>query len=121
MLAHLIKVDGSDLHVAVNSPPRIRVNSDLRPAPFPVADADQVTNGRKLINDAKAFTVSQLDAMGYKTIPSQANFMMIDMRREVKPLIAAFKDKKVQVGRLFPPFHELSQQLGIAPIAPIQG
>jgi histidinol-phosphate/aromatic aminotransferase/cobyric acid decarboxylase-like protein len=25
------------------------------------------------------------------------------MRREVKPLIASFKERKVQVGRLFPP------------------
>jgi histidinol-phosphate aminotransferase len=28
---------------------------------------------------------------------------MIDMRREVPPIIAAFRQRKVQVGRLFPP------------------
>ncbi|MFL6542182.1 MAG: pyridoxal phosphate-dependent aminotransferase [Chthoniobacterales bacterium] len=67
-----------------------------------VADADQVTNGRKLINDAKAFTVSQLDTMGYKTIPSQANFIMFDCKRPVVPLIAAMKRRNVVVGRLFP-------------------
>jgi len=42
MLAHLIDVDGSDLHVGANTPARIRVNSDLRPAPFPVAEADEI-------------------------------------------------------------------------------
>ncbi len=35
MLAHLVACGGSDLHVGVGSPPRIRVTSDLRPAPFP--------------------------------------------------------------------------------------
>lgn len=67
-----------------------------------VDDADQVTNGRKLINDAKAFTVGQLDAMGFKTIPSQANFIMFDCKRPVVPLIGALKQRNVIVGRLFP-------------------
>src|SRR5437764_1273092 len=67
-----------------------------------VADAGQVTNARKLINDARAFTVSQLDAIGYKTIPSQANFIMFDCKRPVVPLIAAMKQRNVIVGRLFP-------------------
>jgi twitching motility protein PilT len=42
MLAHLIHADGSDLHLGANSPPRIRVNSDLRPVPFPAADPQQI-------------------------------------------------------------------------------
>jgi histidinol-phosphate aminotransferase len=41
--------------------------------------------------------------MRFTYIPSHANFMMIDMRKEVKPLIAAFRERNVQVGRLFPP------------------
>ena len=36
MLAHLVSCGGSDLHVGAGGPPRIRVTSDLRPAPFPV-------------------------------------------------------------------------------------
>jgi len=40
--------------------------------------------------------------MGYRTLPSQANFIMIDLGREVRPVIAAFKQKDVHVGRLFP-------------------
>jgi twitching motility protein PilT len=42
MLAHLIDQGGSDLHVAANNPPRIRVNSDLRPAPFPVVGVEDL-------------------------------------------------------------------------------
>jgi histidinol-phosphate aminotransferase len=40
--------------------------------------------------------------MGYKTIPSQANFIMIDVQRPVVPLIANLKNRNVEVGRLFP-------------------
>ena len=65
-------------------------------------DPDQVANGRRLNSEAKAFTVSELEKMGFKTIASQANFIMTDLRRPVKPLIEATKQRRVQVGRLFP-------------------
>jgi len=65
-------------------------------------DPDQVANGQRLISEAKAFVTGELDKMGYKQIPSQANFIMIDMKRPVVPLIQALKQRNVQVGRLFP-------------------
>jgi histidinol-phosphate aminotransferase len=65
-------------------------------------DADQVANGRRLNAETKAFLTGQLGAMGYTQIPSQANFVMIDVKRPVVPLIKAFKERNVQVGRLFP-------------------
>lgn len=65
-------------------------------------DPEQVASGRRLINDAKAFTVQQLESLGYKSIPSQANFIMFDVKRPVVPLIAAMKQRSVHVGRLFP-------------------
>ena len=65
-------------------------------------DPDQVTNGQRLNSEAKAFVTGELDKMGYKQIPSQANFIMIDMKRPVVPLIQALKQRNVQVGRLFP-------------------
>jgi histidinol-phosphate aminotransferase len=66
-------------------------------------DPDQVPNGQRLNSEAKAFTIGELDKMGYKTIPSQANFIMFDCKRPVLPLIKAMKDRNVHVGRLFPP------------------
>jgi histidinol-phosphate aminotransferase len=66
-------------------------------------DSDQVPNGQRLNSEAKAFTIGELDKMGYKTIPSQANFIMFDCKRPVIPLIQALKQRNVQVGRLFPP------------------
>jgi histidinol-phosphate aminotransferase len=65
-------------------------------------DIDQVSNGQRLNSEAKAFVTSELDKIGYKTIPSQTNFFMIDVKRPVVPLIQALKQHNVHVGRLFP-------------------
>jgi histidinol-phosphate aminotransferase len=61
-----------------------------------------VRNGRRLNNEAKTFVTSELDRMAYKHIPSQANFIMVDVKRPVVPLIEALKQRNVYVGRLFP-------------------
>jgi histidinol-phosphate aminotransferase len=65
-------------------------------------DPDQVTNGQRSNREEKTFTTSELDKMGYKTIPSQANFIMFDCKRPVVPIIQAMKQRNVHVGRLFP-------------------
>src|SRR5438067_8958122 len=67
-------------------------------------DPDQVPNGQRLISEAKTFTISELDKLGHKTIPSQANFIMFDCKKPVVPIIKALKDKNVAVGRLFPAY-----------------
>ena len=65
-------------------------------------DGDQVTKGRRLNSETKKYLTAELDAMGYGHIPSQANFMMIDLKRPVSSLIDALKQRGVQVGRAFP-------------------
>jgi histidinol-phosphate aminotransferase len=65
-------------------------------------DPDQVTNGRRLNQETRTFVTTHLDAMDFKYIPSQANFVMIDVKRPVLPLIKALKERDVHVGRLFP-------------------
>src|SRR2546430_8781664 len=67
-------------------------------------DVDQVNNGRKMSNEARSFTLTELEKMGYKSIPSQANFIMFDCKKPVVPIIKAMKDKNVAVGRLFPAY-----------------
>ncbi|HVF70762.1 MAG TPA: aminotransferase class I/II-fold pyridoxal phosphate-dependent enzyme [Chthoniobacterales bacterium] len=66
-------------------------------------DNAQVENGRKNNSEVRKLVCGELDKLKFSYIPSEANFIMIDLRREVKPVIAAFREKKVQVGRLFPP------------------
>ncbi len=65
-------------------------------------DLDHVPNGQRLNSEAKAFTTSELDKMGYQQIPSQANFIMFDCKRPVVPLIQSLKQRNLRVGRLFP-------------------
>ena len=65
-------------------------------------DPEQVPNGRRLNAEAKTFVTGELETLGYESIPSQANFIMVNVKRPVVPLIAAMREQKVQVGRLFP-------------------
>ena len=75
----------------------------LAAATASLEDPDQVAKGRRLNAETRAFTTSELEKMGFLTIPSQANFIMIDVKRPVVPLIATLKSRKVHVGRLFRP------------------
>ncbi|TMA40480.1 MAG: aminotransferase class I/II-fold pyridoxal phosphate-dependent enzyme, partial [Deltaproteobacteria bacterium] len=67
-----------------------------------VADAAWAEQGRRRNAATRAQVVAELGRRGFTVIPSQANFVMIDTRREVKPLIAALRQRGVEVGRLFP-------------------
>jgi histidinol-phosphate aminotransferase len=67
-----------------------------------VKDEDHVTRGRKLNAEVKKSVCAELDSLGYRYIPSHANFMMIDLRREVRPVISGLRTRGVEVGRLFP-------------------
>jgi histidinol-phosphate aminotransferase len=65
-------------------------------------DPNHVPQGRKLNTEVKRSVCAELDTLGYRYIPSHANFMMIDLRREVRPVIGALRSRNVEVGRTFP-------------------
>jgi histidinol-phosphate aminotransferase len=65
-------------------------------------DSEHVARGRKLNSEVKQSVCAELDTLGYRYIPSHANFMMIDLRREARPLLDAMRNRGVEVGRLFP-------------------
>jgi histidinol-phosphate aminotransferase len=65
-------------------------------------DPEYVAHGRKLNTEVKKSVCAELDTLGYRYIPSHANFMMIDLRREVRPVLDALRTRGVEVGRLFP-------------------
>ena len=48
-------------------------------------------------------TTSELNGLGYETLPSETNFFMVSIGREVVPVIEEFRKKGVAVGRPFPP------------------
>ncbi len=58
---------------------------------------------KKMVIDLRKKTTSELNAYGYETIPSETNFFMVNIGREIQPVIQEFLEKKVQVGRPFPP------------------
>ena len=67
-----------------------------------LADARHVAEGKQKNLETKKNTITALRQLGYTVVPSETNFIMIDMRRHVKPVIAAMRENGVGVGRLFP-------------------
>jgi histidinol-phosphate aminotransferase len=58
---------------------------------------------KKKTLDLRKKTTSELQAYGYESIPSETNFFMVAIGREVQPVIQEFAQKQVAVGRPFPP------------------
>lgn len=69
-------------------------------------DADFVARVRKMNIEVRDYVTRELDAMGFKPIPTQANFVMIGINRPAQPVIDELKKRNVLVGRLFPSMPE---------------
>src|ERR1051325_344333 len=64
-------------------------------------DPDQVANGRRSNTKTRRFVLDEIKKLGFEHIPSQANFIMIDMKQPVRPLIESMNKLGVQVGHRF--------------------
>jgi len=67
-----------------------------------LADPDLVPRQRKALNDTRRWLVAELAKQGRRTMPSETNFVMIDVGGDVAPVIEAFRARKILVGRKFP-------------------
>jgi histidinol-phosphate aminotransferase len=67
-----------------------------------LADPDIVPTNKRRLNDTRKFVTSELVKSGYRVIPSEANFFMVDTGNDVTPVIEAFHQRKIIVGRKFP-------------------
>jgi histidinol-phosphate aminotransferase len=67
-----------------------------------LADAALVPEARKRNSATRLWLANALHDLGLSMLPSQANFVMIEMHRDVRPVISALRDRGVRVGRLFP-------------------
>jgi histidinol-phosphate aminotransferase len=74
----------------------------LAAAAASLADPELVPRQRKLLNDTRKWLVSELTRQGRRTMPSEANFVMVDVGGDVAPVIQAFRARKILVGRKFP-------------------
>jgi len=78
-----------------------------------LADSEHVITGRRHNDTTKQWLRAQVKSLGYEMLPSEANFVMIDVRRDVKPLISGMREHGVHVGRLFPAMpHHLRVTIG---------
>jgi histidinol-phosphate aminotransferase len=65
-------------------------------------DPDVVPLNKKRLNDTRKWITSELAKDGHRLIPSEANFFMVDVGGDVSPVVEAFRQRKIMVGRKFP-------------------
>ena len=68
-----------------------------------LADAKHIEREQGLNRASRAYTLKMFRDAGYKCADSQANFVMIDLRRDAQPFRDACRKDGVLVGRPFPP------------------
>jgi histidinol-phosphate aminotransferase len=68
-----------------------------------LADRAHLDKQKALNREARAFTVKAFEAAGYHVLPSQANFVMVDVHREVGGVQAVCRQSGVLIARAFPP------------------
>jgi histidinol-phosphate aminotransferase len=67
-----------------------------------LADPEIVPEQKRRLNDTKRWLCGELERDHRRYIPSQANFLMIDVGGDVVPVISAFRERRILVGRKFP-------------------
>lgn len=65
-------------------------------------DEAHIARARKHNSETRSWMAKELAARNLSMLPSEANFVMIDMRSDVRPIIAGLREKGVRVGRPFP-------------------
>lgn len=69
-------------------------------------DTAHLERSRRLNRETRDWLRTAALGMGYKPLPSETNFMMIDLKKPVGPVIASLKEQGVEVGRRFPALPE---------------
>lgn len=78
-------------------------------------DDAHVARVRQLNAQVRNSFCRELQGMGLDFIPSEANFVMVDLGRPAAPVIKALEQRRVLVGRLFPSMpHHMRVTLGTA-------
>jgi histidinol-phosphate aminotransferase len=61
---------------------------------------------KRLNKQVRDKTVNELKALGYEVIPSQTNFFMVNVKKDVTPIGEEFQKREIFIGRKFPPLNE---------------
>ena len=90
-------IDAARAHAAFDNANQGALAAGL--ASFP--DEEHVARQRTLNREARDWLCRELEKDGRRYIPSHANFLMIEVGRDVAPLIEAFRQRRILVGRRF--------------------
>ncbi len=74
----------------------------LQAALVSITDDEHVATCRSQLNSTRQWLCAELTKDSRPFIPSQANFVMLDMSTDVKPIIEKFRVRNIYVGRPFP-------------------
>jgi histidinol-phosphate aminotransferase len=66
-----------------------------------LADPDHAARQRELLNGTRRALCRALDQERRRYIPSETNFLMIEVGGDVKPLVPAFEARGIRIGRRF--------------------
>lgn len=74
-----------------------------------MADTQQMAREQQLNREARAFTTRVFTDLGYEVIPSQTNFVFVNVRRDARDFQTACRNEGLIVGRPFPPMNQWSR------------
>lgn len=77
----------------------------LAAATASIGDHDHIAIEQKRNREAKAFTRAFFEKAGYTVGASDTNFLMIDLKRDMRPVREACQKEGIAVGRPFPPLN----------------
>jgi histidinol-phosphate aminotransferase len=69
----------------------------------PLQDTSYEAKIKQLNKKVRERTMTQLRTPGFEIIPSDTNFFMVDVRRDVTPVREEFRKRSILLGRKFPP------------------
>jgi histidinol-phosphate aminotransferase len=68
-----------------------------------LGDTENLKKQKTLNRDTRAVTRQAFEKGGFTVLPSEANFLMVDIRRDVRGYVTACRDAGVLIARPFPP------------------
>jgi histidinol-phosphate aminotransferase len=69
-----------------------------------LGDLQWVETSKKRNSATRGWLTGEMARLGLRTIPSEANFVMIDLGEPIEPASAALRNRGILVGRRFPPY-----------------
>ncbi len=68
-----------------------------------LGDTENMKKQKAMNRDTRALVRKAFEGAGYTVLPSEANFIMVDIKRDVRGYQAAAREAGVQIARPFPP------------------